>query len=405
MRPHSSIARRTFLTRHAPGLVALCALPGAVDCGGSPTAPEVPDDVAPAVPDPVYDRHLTTVWDLRTSVAFDTLCFLAPLTGDPFYTQYYPADAASYSAQLSSAARTSLATIKRRVKDENGNIISAFLCLHLSGGNAETLDALIASLDNLQPLQTALQQTVYYTSGAWTLFTSIVPDLRVVLTNLKTLGFDQHWTQDRLPGMQARNAINVPLLASYNVIAEDERLLGKGLESNVITVYTLYYNNPHGMRLSGTRFVSGAYYPLNTFVQNAAHEMFHPPYNIASDAVVRDAVESMQRDSFVMDKVRNHNASYGYNSLESFMEEDCVRALDQLATELMGIGVDPRSRWRQEDGGMHVFSPVIYAFMKAEHHPVGTETFRDLFVRAVGAGGAVAPGKVKAAYDAFYAGG
>ena len=182
---------------------------------------------------------------------------------------------------------------------------------------------------------------------------------------------------------------------------EDESVLEIPLPPNKITVYLLYYNKPHGIRLTGARFVSNISWPLNILVHNAAHEMLHPSYDLKKDRELREALALFKRDKFLMEKMTQHNRSFGYNSLESYVEEDCVRALDQLAMERLHLARDPHLRWREEDEGMHVFAAALYRLMKEERFPTSQESFRDFLFRAVRSG-KLAPGRIQALYEEFY---
>ena len=65
-----------------------------------------------------------------------------------------------------------------------------------------------------------------------------------------------------------------------------------------------------------------------------------------------------------MQRVEHHNPSFGYNSFEGFVEEDCVQALDQRIADRLGIAEDPRQRWRRCDDGMHVLAMALYQLLK-----------------------------------------
>lgn len=87
-----------------------------------------------------------------------------------------------------------------------------------------------------------------------------------------------------------------------------------------------------------------------------------------------------------MDKIGNHNPSFGYNSFESFVEEDCVRALDQIIGERFGIENDAFRRWQEEDGGMHVLVAALYNLMKREKYDGRRENFRDFLLKVLRSG-------------------
>jgi hypothetical protein len=177
--------------------------------------------------------------------------------GDPFYTAHYKDDFAAFEPQLTPGVRRSLANLKRRVKDDGGGIISALLCTTLSVIPVDTLDELIEGVSRPDRIRALLEPTPYYSSSGWQQFLAVRSDLRSILTFLKSIQFESYWRSSILPGIQNRIRLVEPDLVRYNVVAEDEAALGAPLPSNQITVYVLRFNHPHGIRLTGTRFVSG----------------------------------------------------------------------------------------------------------------------------------------------------
>ena len=103
--------------------------------------------------------------------------------------------------------------------------------------------------------------------------------------------------------------------------------------------------------------------------------MMHPPYDLAHDAGLRAALQSLRSDAFLMNKVEHHNPSFGYNTLEGLEEEDCVQALEQILSEPLGMGGDPHRYWKEQDDGIHVLAVAIYSLMKQQHFPDGKEAF------------------------------
>ncbi len=118
----------------------------------------------------------------------------------------------------------------------------------------------------------------------------------------------------------------------------------------------------------------------------AIHELLHPPYDLSKDGQLRKSLETLRADTLLMDKIVNHNRSFGYNSFESFVEEDCVRALDQIIGERFGIENDASRRRQEEDDGMHVLAAALYDLMKREKYDGRQENFRDFLLKAISSG-------------------
>src|SRR5262245_36253761 len=349
-----------------------------------------------------FEPHATTDWHIQPSFVMDTVCFLNILTGDEFYTRYYKDDYERFEPRLTPAARSALANLKRKIKDEKKNIISAFLALYFSATNDRTLDDMLNTIKHSERMQTNLRKTTYYSESGWELYESVKEDLRTVLLFLKGINFEGYWKQDILPKIESKIDEIKKDLPKYNVINEVERLLGSGLTSNSLTVYILNYSQPHGIRVTGLRFLTDAAYPFKIVLRNAVHEPMHPPYRLSADAVLKTALGSLRTDTFLMDKINNHNPAFGYNSFEGFIEEDCVQALEQIINEKFQVEVEAHKRWKQNDDGMHVFAVALYSLMKEENFAAGREPFRDFVIRMIHSG-KLAPGKFEAIHKTFYA--
>ena len=346
--------------------------------------------------------HTTTNWEVKPSLKFDTLCALNFLTGDPYYLEYYKADYDRLSPQLRPEERAAFADLKRRIKDENGGIISAQLALYFSATDAETLDDLIAVVKDSSAMQQNLKAASYYSDESWKIYDASRPDLEVALRALKRIHFEEDWEKHAKPAVEQTLAKIAKDLPGYNVIPEIESVLGAQKPSNRITVYMLYYSEPHGIKITGTRFLTHYSYPFRVVLRNAIHEMMHPPYDLANDPALKASLQSLRSDSFLMNKVEHHERSYGYNTLEGLEEEDCVQALEQVIAERVGMGGDPRSYWKEQDDGIHVLAVALYSLMMQQGFPGGHETFPAFLKRNIQSG-ALANGRIADLNRAFFA--
>jgi len=74
---------------------------------------------------------------------FDTLCALNFLSGDKYYLTFYQSDYDRLFPKLRPKERASFASLKHRIKDQNGGLISAQLALYFSATDASSLDDMI----------------------------------------------------------------------------------------------------------------------------------------------------------------------------------------------------------------------------------------------------------------------
>src|ERR1700674_2968438 len=143
--------------------------------------------------------HDTTDWRIQASFKYDTLCFLGLLTGDPFYVNYYKNEYAKFEPQLTTTTSAALANLKRKIKDENGNIISGFLTLYFSATNDQTLDDMLRTVQDSERMKRNLKKSPYYNEAGWRLYESVRPDLRTVFVFLKSIKFEDYWQREILP--------------------------------------------------------------------------------------------------------------------------------------------------------------------------------------------------------------
>ena len=203
----------------------------------------------------------------------------------------------------------------------------------------------------------------------------------MALRALDRVGFPAYWTANARPKIEKRIAELAPELPKYNIIPVIESYLGFPLPSHTITVYLLAYSEPHGIRITGLRFLTHVSYPFSIVLHNAIHEPMHPPYH-ADDPKVREAIDLLGRDPLVIDKVQHHDSSFGYNTTAGYIEEDSVQALEQLVSEKFGVGRNACKYWQGQDGGMHVLAVAMYTGYKQASSPTA-EPYSQWFTRAV----------------------
>lgn len=328
----------------------------------------------PHDPNPHRVWHSTTEWSVTPSLKYDALCVLNILSGDPYYLKFYQADYNRLAPLLTPAEKDEILAIKRIIKDKNKGIVSADLALILSVEPGDSLDDLLIALDKPNDIQQRLQATPYYSAPNFAEFMQVRPHVISAIRALKRIGFDADWAKNIRPQVAQRAQEVSGQLTKYNIVPLQEQVLGHELPSNHIDVYLLYYSQPHGIKITGTRYLTHFSYPFDIVLHNAVHEMLHPPYDL-KDRDVQRAVESLRQDSFLMDKVKHHDPSLGYNEFEGFVEEDCVQALEQTITQALGLHDDEQDYWRRQDYGMHVLAIGLYVLMQRDDFMRKTEDF------------------------------
>jgi hypothetical protein len=196
--------------------------------------------------------------------------------------------------------------VKRVLKDQGGSIVSARLALYYSVVPDETLADMIRTARDGSAMKTALQNTPYGNEQAWWNYQAAAPALAIALQALQRVGFPKHWRDSALPRVEQRISDLTRDLPNYNIVPSIERLLGFRLPSSTITVYLQAYSEPHGIRITGLRFLTHVSYPFTIVLHNAIHESMHPPCRV-NDPAVRAAIDLLARDPLIEDKVAHHD--------------------------------------------------------------------------------------------------
>ena len=329
-------------------------------------------------------------WEVRSSVVVEAVCFVNALVGDPYFLRFFQADYAHFSARFRPHVREALSRI-RAWKERDQIILSSRLLTLIPDLTDKTLDDLIAAVE--QPGKrynmTAEQYAV------------LAPDLKTVFTFLRDENFVGYWKTHRQPEVLSKIAEFKAMTSIVDIVPSVERVLGHTLEAQKsgMILLVVAYVVPNSIALSKYTLVPPAT-SAETLVRTSIHELLHA-FEAKQGSVLERALMELKQDEFIMDRFRNRDPAYGYNTFESYVEEDIARALDQQLTERLGIGVNPRWRWLKEDGGMHVLAAALDYLMKRESFAQGAETFPAFYVR-MAKEGKIGPGKIEGLYDDYY---
>jgi hypothetical protein len=343
--------------------------------------------------------HTSTDWELKPSLKYDALCLLNVLSGDPYYLHYYQTEYDHFHPLFTPQEQAAFVQLKHILKDEDGGIVSATLTLYYSTVEDETLPEMIRTAHDSSAMEAALRKTSYWSEDDWKEYDKARPALEAALRALDRVGFSAYWSRTARPRVEKRIAEFAPDLPRYNIVPAIENLLGFALPSQTITIYLLNYSEPHGIRITGLRFLTHVSYPFRIVLHNAIHEPMHPPYNY-DDPTVKEAIDLLGKDPLIADKVQHHDTSFGYNDARGYIEEDSVQALEEIISEQFGVGHNPCQYWQEQDGGMHVLAAAIYVGYKEARakHP---EPFSRWFTAAV-TDGQLRGESLKSTVDSFF---
>jgi len=309
---------------------------------------------------------MKTRWIVRGSEGLDALSFLSPLSGDLFYVDYYQKEVGEFAPRMPAEAMTTLKALKQRAEKANV-LLSPFLDLRFSAAPVETIDDLLASAaDPDLRILPAYRASPYWDDSdkeGWSQFKAALPAIITTLQGLKAAGFPEYRKRIMDPKAVRIEALRSKL-AGFDPISGAEFYTGRPFDPT-IEIVLLQFCKPHGIKVIGQRFLSAVDWPDDVHIRTAGHEILHPP--VAMDgAAAKTTLATLERDPLLQRIVREHDPKFGYNSIQAIFDEDLTSAIDQLIAERNGVARDPRKRWTEVDGGMHVLSAAFYGLMKQD---------------------------------------
>lgn len=306
-----------------------------------------------------------TRWKVRTSLGFDAIAFLGPLSGAELYQEYYSGDAKAFAALMPPDARASIRTLWERAEAEGFGLLGPNLQVLLStGGHDASISTLLAALRTKeQSILPAYKASRYWSESDWAWFSKATPALVDIFSAMEAANFAA-FRATRTSGLETRVRDVQRALDGFDVISWQKKLSGRQFDPS-IEVVLLQFVKPHGIKVQGQTFLQAIDYDTATTVRIAAHEMLHPPFD-KDGAAARAALEVFGRDPLITRIVREHDPKWGYTTLDGMLDEDLVQALDQMISEALGVARNPADRWRKSDDGMHVIAGGLYGLLRED---------------------------------------
>jgi hypothetical protein len=306
---------------------------------------------------------LRTRWIVQPSLAYDALCLLNIFTGDPFYTDEHPGLYERWQPRLTGKNLEVFQRVADLIRHDQG-IISAALCLIFSGVKPCSLNDLEQAILEPEPLLEAYRASPYFDQDTVELFEQIASDLLMLVRFLKDSPFGIEHRAFLDSAFEEKCRALQTALEQFDIVQRVEFMLGYELGVAEIEVFVLAYTMPHGIKVIGNRFITAAEWSAEITVRVAIHELMHPPFAIDRPEL-QTALEKLRQDPVLCEHFETHDPAFGYNTWHGYVEENCVRALDQVICEHFGIARDADERWREEDGGMHILAARLTPLLRA----------------------------------------
>lgn len=316
-----------------------------------------------------------TDWQVTSSMGMDTLVFIGALSGDLAAEEHNQTDVDEVRQQFSPEGREALRELDRLIRVEGKGLVGPRLTLYFSAGATSTLKELQATIDNPQSIQPAFAASPYWNEEGWAAFIETLPLVNQIVQELSRIGFEDKWNREILPQIELRRPVFEQAVMPYDIIPQQERLLGRPLDPNV-EIIVLNYNQPYGIKIIGQRFLTHHSWSAQTQLRIAAHEIFHPPFDL-EDQDLKDLLKPLANDTWLQNIIKDHDPRFGYNTFEGVINEDSTQALDQIVGERLGFARDPAQRFVHADDGMHMMAAALYRAMKLDGFDERGGTYSD----------------------------
>lgn len=302
-----------------------------------------------------------TDWQITSAVGLDALLLIGAASGDELQARPYADDIARLRASLSPRAVSLLDQLGEDTR-RNGDLLGPLLVLLFSGVEYSSLDALLtAARDPEGILRPPYEASAYWDGEGWPDVVAAMPAIIVILEEMRAGGFEQAWAERFEPDINTAISGLRQTLVPYDIIPEQARLLGRPLDPTVELV-VVHFSLPYGIRVQGQRFLAHHSYEPETQLRIAAHEIFHPPFDVDDPELLR-LLAPLEADPWMQSIVHDHDPRFGYNSFIGVVNEDSTKALDQIVSERMGFAHDMGARLRHSDDGMHMLAAALYHAM------------------------------------------
>jgi len=335
-----------------------------------------------ASPDAPNVAETRTEWVVQPAEGMDALLLIGAIGGDVLQAPIFSETIGFLRENLSAEGLAAIDEIDFQMRQTRGQLTGPTLALIFSAGPVATLDDVIAStLDPDGRLRPGLEQSPNWDEDRYASIVAAMPTIHTALTALRDVGYERWYAATNRPPIAAgieRIAADVSL---YDIIPEQARLLGRELDPR-IEILVVRFNQPYGIRILGQRFIAFYEWEADTQLRVAAHEIFHPPFDLDDDSLWA-LMSDLEADPWMVSIVEDHDPAFGYNSFQGVINEGATQALDQIVSDRLGFGRDPGRRWQHADGGMHLFAAALYHALIEDGFDDSGGVFEDWFRSAL----------------------
>lgn len=326
-----------------------------------------------------------TRWSVIESEGYDALCFWAPLAGEAASARQYAEDVAAFAPRLDERLRQTIRAVYQQIASQ-GNVLTHSACRFFSAGPHQSIDALLHSARNIDSVlkPAHLADPGWEGEALWERYRQFMPIAITYLEGLKAAGFPE-FRRRLYEQRHARRVAEIGrLVTPYDVAAEVSLLTGRSFQPDVEIALTCF-SYPRGMRMIGQKFVTWAGYGDDIILNMSAHELMHPPLDLAGPAM-QAALAVLRNEPFWTDIVTRRDPSLGdLGDLPNYVEECLVQALDQIAADRRGTERSARAFFSRS-AGSDVLAACFYGLLRADNYQRTGGRFEQWVARSAAAG-------------------
>jgi hypothetical protein len=200
---------------------------------------------------------------------------------------------------------------------------------------------------------------------------------------LRAAGLADWWTEHAEDDLSRRCGELSESFSAYDLVTLVEEHTGVNFDDRAVELCVLRWAAPHGIRVTGTRFLTDVRYEADRVLNIAVHELLHPPWPPGHP--VKDSLDALAGDPFLAARFAGRDPDAGYNTWDRYAEEDAAQALDQFLNTQLGRNSrgDPVTRWTTADGGMHVLALLLYDTLQSGGFDPMGGSYADFLARAI----------------------
>ncbi|GJL96283.1 MAG: hypothetical protein DHS20C06_01000 [Hyphobacterium sp.] len=323
-----------------------------------------------------------TDWVVQPAEGMDALLLIGAIGGDVLQAPIFSETISFLRENLSPEGLAAIDEIDFQMRQTRGQLTGPTLALIFSAGPVATLDdVMISALDPDGRLRPGLEQSPNWNADRYASIVEAMPIIHTALTALRDVGYERWYASTNRPPVAAGIERIAAAVSQYDIIPEQARLLGRDLDPR-IDILVVRFNQPYGIRILGQRFIAFYEWEAATQLRVAAHEIFHPPFDLEDDSLWT-LMSDLEADPWMASIVEDHDPAFGYNSFQGVINEGATQALDQIVSDRLGFGRDPARRWQHADGGMHLFAAALYHALIEDDFDDTGGVFEDWFRSAL----------------------